>query len=112
MIQNNAKLYNKRPYHFDIDVGQLVMKYRDPPESTNLDASRRSRALSSYACGPWRVLQRPSNNNYELQHIRSNAKDTFNVGSIVPLRIVNDNDPDTGATTDGDHCDLGFDNPY
>ena len=58
------------------------------------------------------MLQRLlSNNNYELQHIRSNAKDSFNVDSIVPLRLVDDNDLDTSSTTDRDQSDLDFENP-
>jgi hypothetical protein len=60
MMKRNAKLYNKGRYSVDFQIGQLVLVYRVPSESPNFNHTRKTRALSSYATGAWRVLQQLS----------------------------------------------------
>ena len=109
MITKNAETYNQGRYPAHFVMGDLVLIYRVPPERQSLDATRRTRALASYASGPWRVVRVLSNNNFLLQHIRTGATDTFNADTIVPLRTDTEYEPDDSIHESADDANSDSD---
>ena len=112
MIARNASRYDKNRTNTDLRLGELVLVYRSPSSSSNLDSTRRTRTLESYASGPWRIIANLTNNNFQLQHIRSGQTDAFNADTIVPLRTPPNASELELETDEIQEEELEFTNPY
>jgi hypothetical protein len=116
-IEYDAERYNRNRHDVNFDIGQLVLIYRVPPESQNFDPTRRTRKLSTYSSGPWRVLERLPNNNFRLRHIRAGHEDIFNVDTMVPFRVRHDDAaptsvPDLESDSNEGSSDDDFADPF
>ena len=79
--------YDKNRKEVKFDDGDLVWIWKEPPASQNFDPAQRTRKLEAPCSGrPWRVIREVPPVNYELQHVRTGALDTFHVEFMQKLK--------------------------
>lgn len=93
--ERQAALYNRsRDEAPKFEEGSLVWIWREPPPSTALDPTRRTRKLEFKTSGAWRVVNRLSHITYRLRNTKTGKEDTFNVDTMCPVRVTDFTDPD------------------
>ena len=113
LIKKNADAYNKNRQVVSYQPTQLVWIWREPPASTQVDPTRRTRKLCARAGGPYRVVEKLAHNNYRLRHVHTGEMDTFNVDTMVPVLVTEWSDPtDLVVPYAESREDTVFDDPY
>jgi hypothetical protein len=67
-----------------------VWIFYDPPASTALDSTRRTRKLEDRVHGPWRITEALGPLHYRAQHVVSGAVDKFSVDQMIPAYVPAD----------------------
>jgi hypothetical protein len=110
--RRSAQYYDAGRHDVKLNVGDLVWVYYDPPASTNLDSTRRTRKLEDRVHGPWRITESLDTLHYRAQNVTTAAFDRFTVDQMIPSFVPDgtsltstqpeddDNDSDESAVGD------------
>jgi hypothetical protein len=98
--EQSKRYYDRRRIPTQLEVGQLVLVWRDPPASDNHDSARRSLKLVSSWTGPWRLIEELSDNKIRARHVRNGTIDKFEVDMLVPAHAHDEIDLDAVHDSD------------
>jgi hypothetical protein len=106
--RRSARYYDASRRDVTFQIGDLVWIFYDPPASTALDSTRRTRKLEDRVHGPWRITEALGPLHYRAQNTVNRAIDKFTVDQMIPAYVPDDADHES-HTRDDDSDDSAAD---